>query len=95
MSKATCTWATIQPQGKEQGQRDTTNNHGRLGGIRQTPGYLQNQHSICLERGVQLMHAASYDIWCRDLDTDQTSTEQTCGRTDQNGKKYAQHHKHI
>ena len=28
----------------------------------------------------------------RPLDTDQTSTEQTCGRTDQNGKKYAQHH---
>ena len=26
------------------------------------------------------------------MDTDQTSTEQTCGRTDQNGKKYAQHH---
>ena len=42
--------------------------------------------------GVQLMWAASYDIWCRDLDTDQISTEQTCGRTDQNGKKYAQHH---
>ena len=38
------------------------------------------------ETGVQLMCAASYDIWCRDLDTDQTSTEQTCGRTDQNGK---------
>ena len=35
--------------------------------------------------------ATSYDIWCRDLDTDQTSTEQTCGRTGQNGKKYAQH----
>ena len=34
-------------------------------------------------------------IWCRDLDTDQTSTEQTCGRTDQNGKKYAQHAIHI
>ena len=33
-----------------------------------------------------------YDIWRRDLDTDQTSTEQICGRTDQNGKKYAQHH---
>ena len=32
------------------------------------------------------------DIWCRDMDTDQTSTEQTCGRTDKNGKKYAQHH---
>ena len=28
----------------------------------------------------------------RDLDTDQTSTEQKCGRTDQNGKKYVQHH---
>ena len=40
------------------------------------------------------MCAASYDIWCRDLDTDQTSTEQTCGRTDQNGKNYAQHHRH-
>ena len=29
------------------------------------------------ETGVQLMCAASYDIWCRDMDTDQTSTEQT------------------
>ena len=38
------------------------------------------------------MCAASYGIWYRDLDTDQTSTEQTCGRTNQNGKKYAQHH---
>ena len=44
------------------------------------------------ETSVQLLCAASYDIWCRDLDTDQTSTEQTCGRTDQNGKKYARHH---
>ena len=50
--------------------------------------------AICLKRQVynSCMCAASYDIWCRDLDTDQTSTEQTCGRTDQNGKKYAQHH---
>ena len=38
------------------------------------------------------MRAASYDVWCIDMDTDQTSTEQTCRRTDQNGKKYAQHH---
>ena len=44
------------------------------------------------ETGVQLMCAASYDIWYRDLDTDQTCTEQTCSLTDQNGKKYAQHH---
>ena len=36
------------------------------------------------------MRAASYDV--RYLDTHRTSTEQTCGRTDQNGKKYAQHH---
>ena len=56
-------------------------------------GYLQ-KHPCHLpeETGVQLMCAASYDIWCRDQDTDQTSTGQTCGRTDQNGKKYAQHY---
>ena len=78
---------------KEPGQRDTTKNHGRLGGIRQTPGYLQKQPChLPEETSVQLLCAASYDIWCRDMDTDQTSTEQTCGRTDQNGKKYAQHH---
>ena len=84
---------TLQPQGKEPGQRDTTKNHGRLGGIRQTPGYLQKQPChLPEETSVQLLCAASYGIRCRDLDTDQTSTEQTCGRTDQNGKKYAQHH---
>ena len=61
----------------------------------QTPGYLQKQPChLPEETGVQLLCAASYDIWCRDLDTDQTSTEQTCSRTDQNGKKYAQHHIH-
>ena len=37
--------ATLQPQGKVPGQRDTTKNHRRLGGIRQTPGYLQKQPS--------------------------------------------------
>ena len=84
---------TLQPQGKEPGQRDTTKNYGRLGGIRQTLGYLQKQPChLPEETGIQLLCAASYDIWYRDLDTDQTSTEQTCGRTDQNGKKYAQHH---
>ena len=82
----------LQHQGKAPGQRDTTKNHGRLGGIRQTPGYLPKQHChLPEETGVQLLCAASYGILCRDLDTDQTSTEQTCGRTDQNGKKYAQH----
>ena len=80
-------------KGKEPGQRYTTKNHDRLGGIHQTPGYLQKQPChLPEETGVQLMCAASYDICCRDMDTDQTSTEQTCGRTDQNGKKYAQHH---
>ena len=34
----------LQLQGKEPGQRDTTKKHGRLGGIRQTLGYLQKQH---------------------------------------------------
>ena len=56
---------------------------------------MYNQKQPCHlpeETGVQLMCAASYDIWYRDLDTDQTSTEQTCGHTDQNGNKYAQHH---
>ena len=84
---------TLQPQGKEPGQRDTTKNHGRLGGICQTPGYLQKQYChLPEETGVQLLCAASYNILCIDLDTDKTSTEQTCGHRDQNGKKYAQHH---
>ena len=56
---------TLQPQGKEPGQRDTTKNHGRLGGIRQTPGYLQKQPChLPEETSVQLLCASSYDIWC-------------------------------
>ena len=52
------------------------------------PGTLQEQPcNLPEEAGVELLCSASYDIWCRDLDTDQTSTEQTCGRTDQNGKQ--------
>ena len=49
--------------------------------------------AICLNRQVYnscVLPPMTYGA--RDLDTDQTSTEQTCGRTDQNGKKYAQHH---
>ena len=58
-----------------------------------TPGYLQKQPChLPEETCVQLMCATSYVIWCRDIDTDQTSTEQTCGGIDQNGKKYARHH---
>ena len=49
----------MRPQGKEPGQRDTAKNRGRLGGIRQTLGYLQKRQDV------QLMCAASYDIWCR------------------------------
>ena len=41
--KTTGTRAAQQNQGKEPGQRDATKNHGRLGAIRQTPGYLQKQ----------------------------------------------------
>ena len=43
---------TLEPQGKEPGQRDTTTNHAWLGGIRQTPGYLQKQYCHLLERQV-------------------------------------------
>ena len=40
-------------------------NHGRLGDIRQTPGYLQKQPChLPEETGVQLLCAASCDIWC-------------------------------
>ena len=52
--------------------------------------------AICPKRQVYnscVLPAMTYGAdSCRDLDTDQTSTEQTCGRTDQNGKNYAQHH---
>ena len=49
---------TLQTQGKDPGQRDTTKNHGRLGGIRQTPGYLQKQPChLPEETGVQLLCA--------------------------------------
>ena len=59
----------------------------------QTPGYIRKQTChLPEETGLQLVCAASYDIWCRDLDTDQTSTEQTFGHTDQNVKKYDQQH---
>ena len=82
---------TLQPQGKEPGQRDTKKNHGRLGGIRQTPGYLQSNLAICLKRQVYnscVLPARTYGAY---MSTAQTSTEQACGRTDQDGKKYAQH----
>ena len=47
---------TLQPQGKEPEQRDTPKNHGRLGGIRQTPGYRQKQPChLPDETGVQLL----------------------------------------
>ena len=83
---------TQKPQRKEPGQRDTTKNRGRLGDIRHTPGYLQKQPCRLSEHtGVQLQCDVSYVLWCRDPDTDQTSTEQTCGRTDQHGNKYAQY----
>ena len=49
--------------------------------------------AICLKKQVYNFYVLpAMALCCRYLDTDQTSTEQTCGRTDQNGKKYAQHH---
>ena len=50
--------------------------------------------AICLKRQVYNSYVLpAMTLWCRNMDTDQTSTEQTCSRTYQNGKKYAQHHK--
>ena len=50
----------------------TTKNHGRLGCVRHPPALLQNQpRHLPEETGVQLMCAASYDVWCRDSDTNQ------------------------
>ena len=65
MLKATYTCDNATASRKEPGQRDKTKNYGRLGGTRQTPGYRQ-KHSCLLpeETGVQLLCAASYDIWC-------------------------------
>ena len=40
--------------------------------------------AICLKRQVYNSVLPAMTLWCRDLDTDETSTEQTCGRTDQN-----------
>ena len=93
MLKDMYTWDITTALRKISRANNTAENHGRLGGIRQTPGYLLKQPCHLLEETcVQLLCAASYDIWCRDLDTDQSNTEQTCGRTDDNGKKYAQQH---
>ena len=63
---------------------------------RHTPntGISSKQHChLPEETGVQLLCAASCDIWCRDLDIHQTGTELICGRTYLNGKKYAELHK--
>ena len=57
---------TLQPQGDEPGQRDIAKNHGRLGGICQTPGYLKKNFAIDMlkETGVQLLCSVSYDRRC-------------------------------
>ena len=48
--------------------------------------------AICLKRQVYNYCVLPAMTYGADLATDQTSTEQTCGRTHQNGKKYAQNH---
>ena len=52
---------------------------------------FKSNHAIWLKRQVYnscVLPAMTYGAET----TDQTSTEQTCGLADQNGKKYAQHH---
>ena len=52
---------------------------------------LESNLAICLKRQVyNSCVLPAMTLWCRDLDTDQTSTEQTCGRTYQNGRECAQ-----
>ena len=47
-------------------KRTRTKNHGRLGSIRQTPGYLQKQPChLPEETGVQPLCGACCGIWCR------------------------------
>ena len=43
---------TLHPQGKEPGQRDTTKNHGRLGGIAKHRDIFKSNLTICLKRQV-------------------------------------------
>ena len=68
-------------------------NRDALDGVFQTQGSLR-KHSCHLpeQAGVELLCVARYDIWGCKKESNKTSTEQTCGHTDQNGKKYAQHH---
>ena len=80
---------------EESGKNDTKNNHGRLGGIHETMGSLQKQpchQSEEIDRCIYLACCQLHDIWCSNMDTHKTSTEQTCGRTYINGRTHAQHH---
>ena len=87
---------TLQPQGKEPGQRYTTKNHGRLGGTRQTPGYLQKQPCHLPEdTSVQLLCAASYDIYGAETWTltKQAQNKLAAAQTKmERSRAYAQHH---
>ena len=87
MFKATCTWD------------NTTASSNEIQGIIMAGWGAYAKHRDLVksnlaieETRIQLLCAASCDIWCRDMDTDKTSTKQTSGRTDQYGKKCAQHH---
>ena len=65
----------------------------RLGGVGRVPSPNNNPgYAGAEETGVEILCAASYATRCRDLDTDQTRKEQTCGRTYNKGKEYVQHH---
>ena len=57
---------TLQPQEKETGQRDTTKNRGRLGGIAKYRDIFKSNLAICLKGH---LCAASYALWCIYLDT--------------------------
>ena len=85
---------TLQPQGKEPGQRDTTKNHGRAG--RHTPNTGISSKAtlaICLKRQVYnscVLPAMTYgaETW----DTDQTSTRTNLRPHRPKWKEVCSHH---
>lgn len=68
--------ATLQPQGKEPGQRDTTKNHGRLDGIRQTlPAMTYSAETWTFTKQAQNKFAAAQTKMERSSSTSNTWTE--------------------
>ena len=78
---------------KNQDKEDTTRIMADWAAYAKHRDIFKSNLAICLKRQVyNSCVLPALTLWCGDLDTNQISTEQTCGRTDQNGKRYALHH---